>query len=296
MKRADGIMKAWQLGADVISNSWHSGIEHTQINEAVNSAVANGRGGKGCVVVFASGNNSNSAVSYPSSLANAISIGAIDSDNMRASFSNYGTALDFVAPGVSIYSTNYYGGYSYANGTSFACPYVAGVAALVLSASPELTQSEVRSILNSTCAKLPSYSFSDFSEHPGGGWNIEVGYGMVDAYAAVKKAREVKPVMRTLGFSIGNDDVSPHTIDCNLYDESGKLVWEFSKRVEAHQYLGEDINLYPGAYTMKADTYDAYQPYSLTFELINEGLFVVDFTGRTWDSSSGYDEFDLGSW
>lgn len=296
IKRADAIMKAWKMGADVISNSWSSTTEYTQINEAVASAIRNGRNGKGCVVVFASGNDYNSVVSYPSSIADVVSVGAINSNNMRADFSNYGTALDLVAPGASIFLTNSSGGYSYGNGTSFACPYVAGIAALVISASPELTQSEVQSILKSTCMKLPSYSFSDSSIHPHGSWNEEVGYGMVDAYAAVKKAREVKPVMRTLQFSLANGDDYPHTIECKLYDESGKLVWNYEKRVEAHSILGDEISIYPGIYTMEADTYDAYQPYSLTFELINEGLFVIDFTGHTWDSSSGYDEFVLGGW
>jgi len=73
-------------------------------------------------------------------------------------------------------------------GTSAACPQVAGIAALILSVNPNLYEHEVRSIIEMTCRKLDRYEFKNTSNHPSGTWNREVGYGLVDAEAAVQAA------------------------------------------------------------------------------------------------------------
>jgi len=62
-------------GADVISNSWGGGSTSAQINAAIQNAVAGGRNGLGCVVLFSSGNN-NASVSYPASNPEVIAVGA----------------------------------------------------------------------------------------------------------------------------------------------------------------------------------------------------------------------------
>jgi subtilisin family serine protease len=207
---AAGINWAWQNGADVISNSWgHNALQGSYITDAINNAVTQGRSGKGCVVVFASGNNNASSVSYPASLSNVIAVGAVSPCGQRKSptscdgettwGSNYGANLDVVAPGVLIPTTDIQGsaGYNEAsgtagnyyasfNGTSAACPHVAGVAALILSVRPDLTQAQVRQAIESTCTKLLGYSFSTNSNHPNGRWNNQVGHGLVDAYAALR--------------------------------------------------------------------------------------------------------------
>jgi subtilisin family serine protease len=121
---ATGINWAWQNGADVISNSWgHNALQGSFITDAVNNAVTQGRNGRGCVVVFASGNENASTVNYPASLPNVIAVGAISPCGQRKSpsscdrettwGSNYGTALDIVAPGVLIPTTDRQGGAGY---------------------------------------------------------------------------------------------------------------------------------------------------------------------------------------
>lgn len=102
-------------------------IKYQVIDDAISNALRNGRSGKGCVVVFASGNDYQSTVGYPANCnPEVIAVGAISSSGMRASFSNYGSALDVVAPGEDVITTTTNSGYSSAiSGTSFACPLVA---------------------------------------------------------------------------------------------------------------------------------------------------------------------------
>jgi len=101
----------------------------TTLDRAVNSAVD-----EGVVAAVAAGNDNEDAMNHsPARAADAITVGAHGSNNTRASFSNYGRRVDIFAPGVSIYSTYKNGGAATMSGTSMACPYVAGCAALLLS-------------------------------------------------------------------------------------------------------------------------------------------------------------------
>jgi len=98
----------------------------------------------------AAGNNGKDLNSYPvypaayRNLPNKITVGASSYSNTIAGFSNYGTLVDLVAPGVSIYNT-YYGSYTYMSGTSMATPVVAGVAALIKMQHPEYATSDLKS-------------------------------------------------------------------------------------------------------------------------------------------------------
>ena len=184
LKLAEGFIWAYQNDVDIISNSWHYPILHAAIDEAIHDAFKYGRHGKGCIVVFAAGNRGTGRVNYPANCNDTIlAVGAIDSTGTRASFSSYGTSLDLVAPGDSILSTLPYDIVGYKRGTSMACPHVAGVAALVLERNSELTVNQVNSIINSSAKKLSGVFFD--TTKPDGLWNIEYGYGLVDAYNSV---------------------------------------------------------------------------------------------------------------
>lgn len=152
----------------------------------------------GIVLVAAAGNYLNypghpTDVMFPACYPAVISVGAVNSEFYRANVSNTGTwgscygdrdpelfgdELDLVAPGVDIISTTYGNTWSELNGTSFACPIVAGVCALMLSKNPNLTPDQIRTILRNTAEKVGGVTYED-------GWHQEYGYGMVDAEAAV---------------------------------------------------------------------------------------------------------------
>ncbi|MDB4199130.1 S8 family serine peptidase, partial [Polaribacter sp.] len=204
---ANGINWAVQNGADILSNSWGGGSPSTSITNAINNAVNNGRNGKGCIVLFASG-NFNTNVSYPANLNNVIAVGASSMCDERKSptscdgefwwGSNFGNEIDIVAPGVEIFTTDISGvnGYktgdytSNFNGTSSACPNAAGVAALVLSVNPNFTQTQVREILETTTDKIGNTPYNVTFQNYGATetWNNQVGYGRLNAFSAVQKA------------------------------------------------------------------------------------------------------------
>ncbi|MFC5835505.1 S8 family serine peptidase [Nonomuraea insulae] len=133
----------------VINCSWRMNGDHAGVRTAIQTAV-----GANVVVVFAAGNdNTNTDVTpqFPGVYAEVIAVAALDQSDRKATFSNFGTNVDVAAPGVNIWSTFSGGGYAFLNGTSMASPHVAGVAALVWSRNRNLTNLQVRRILETTC-------------------------------------------------------------------------------------------------------------------------------------------------
>lgn len=137
------VVYATANGARITSNSWGGG----GFNQALYDAFA----ASPAMHIMAAGNESNnndSRPTYPASyeLDNIISVAALSSSGGLASFSNYGvTQVDVAAPGVNILSTTRNGGYKSFSGTSMACPHVAGVAGLIVSQYPDISNEELRS-------------------------------------------------------------------------------------------------------------------------------------------------------
>ncbi len=208
-------------GASIITNSWGTNNMLPSLNETFRILSEQGRDGKGVIVIFASGNDDCNMDGYyrayedghiecsSSPIGNLVndesespyvlSIASTTGNNAIASYSNYGSAIDFSAPGgmpeKSIVTTDAmgskgFGPYNYTptlngfNGTSAAAPMVAGVVALILSTNPTLSKEEVVDILKTTAQKLGRYRYD------ANGRNDHWGYGIVNAGAAVKLANE----------------------------------------------------------------------------------------------------------
>jgi len=141
------------------------------ISSALNAAVENAVGA-GVVFVVAAGNNSGDAcLKSPASAPNAITVSALDdrdgisNKDPFAYFSNYGSCVDMIAPGVLILSTWKGGEYNTISGTSMASPHVAGAAALYLANNPSANPSQVIDALQSA-GNLDWYTESDPDGNP----------------------------------------------------------------------------------------------------------------------------------
>lgn len=126
---AKGIRWASDQGVDFIVMSLGSPSPLQEVRKAIQYAAT-----KGVIVFCAAGNAGQTKdIFYPAAYPETIAIGAIDEKFDRAKFSCTGENLDFLAPGVQILSTVPDNWYEVMSGSSMACPFVAGVAALVLS-------------------------------------------------------------------------------------------------------------------------------------------------------------------
>lgn len=166
---AKGITYAADNGARVLSMSFGGGASST-MQAAIDYAA-----GKDCVLVAAAGNDGAQIDRYPASYPNVISVGALQGDTI-ASFSNWGSALDVVAPGVAIYAPQKGGGYTYFSGTSAATPFVAGLASLVLS------------VANQSAVVVSNEITSTATDLGAGGWDAYYGWGRINIDAALKAA------------------------------------------------------------------------------------------------------------
>jgi hypothetical protein len=195
-----GLTWSWNQGEWISSNSWGGGSPVSAADQTIQDGTTMGRGGKGTVFCFASGNG-NGPVSWPATNAFVIAVGGNSPCNERKSPSscdlenfwgaNYGTGLNIVAPCVKVYATDRMGAPGYDpgnyfatfNGTSSATPNCAGVCALGLSRDSTMRWDTVRVRLCRTADKVGTYSYTSSGPFPvlGNTWNNEMGYGKINA-------------------------------------------------------------------------------------------------------------------
>ncbi|MDE0959040.1 MAG: PKD domain-containing protein, partial [Planctomycetota bacterium] len=219
----DGLTWPVDNGADILSNSWGGGSASTAIQNAIAYGNTSGRGGLGCPVFFASGND-NSAVSYPALYPESIAVGASSPCDERKSpsscdgetwwGSNYGSSLDFVAPGpltttVDISGSGGYSSTDYTssfNGTSSATPHAAGAGALLLAVAPGLTHDQVRTYMRQTADDQVGPPSEDTA-----GFDNYMGYGRINC--------------ETLLLTVASSVAAPTNLSCNSSGADAILSW-----------------------------------------------------------------------
>lgn len=139
------------LGAEIPSDS----IEETMLKEALDQAID-----KDIIVITAAGNGNDNKQGidvgniWPACYPNVVTVSAIGQDYVIASFSNYGKVIDLCAPGVDINSTYLDNEFVKMSGTSMACPFVSGAAALLLTDDPTMSHLQVVEGLKSIAIDL----------------------------------------------------------------------------------------------------------------------------------------------
>jgi type VII secretion-associated serine protease mycosin len=180
---ADGIKYAVTHGAKVISMSIGYGSPSGTVRAELQDAYDHG------VVVIASAGNSGgpgssrhagAPESFPASYPGVISVGAVKASAAVATFSSDNLSVQIAAPGVGVPTQGRDGQYWLVSGTSPACALVAGVAALIKSRYPGLAPDQVASAMTSTA-----------SNRPAGGYDSQIGFGIVDAAAALTRAGQL---------------------------------------------------------------------------------------------------------
>jgi subtilisin family serine protease len=170
-----GIIYAVDCGADVINLSLGSRSKIDLLAEAIEYAKS-----KGVFIVTASGNENENSDNFSPAGDGGYTVSAIDYNYNKADFSDYGNSVKAAAPGVKMLST-VPGGYEAWDGTSMAAPVVSGIAAMLKAEDPDLTPSQLEDILDSTATDIV-YKGKDQA----------TGYGLVNAYEAVKKVKEME--------------------------------------------------------------------------------------------------------
>lgn len=148
-----GITYAVDNGAKVVSLSLGGGFPDTALQDAGAYALS-----KGALPIAAAGNNGSPNKFYPAGFDEFLAVAATTAQDTRAGFSNYGADwVDVAAPGAAIYSTIPGDTYAFFDGTSMACPLVAGLAGVVKSVDPNLTPAALRSLIQNGCDPVGNF-------------------------------------------------------------------------------------------------------------------------------------------
>lgn len=221
----------------VVNNSWGTLLEIDALNDALEVLAKQGRGGKGSVLVFASGNkdyNLDTNKTDLSELPFVLGVGALDEYNKKTSYSNYGSNIDIYAYGgenAGLITTDEAGnkGYSTANyrfnfhGTSAAAPVVSGVVALMMGVDNDLLASKAIEIIKQTAT---------FSED---------GYPVLNAKKALSQVyinKYKSPLfdtnnsyLATLGWNLLGVNKDTSLKDINSKFSNPKIVWTYDNNV-----------------------------------------------------------------
>lgn len=198
----EAILYASGIGADIINCSWGSGSRGQAEAEIIKTVV-----NSGAVIVAASGNNGSNTPFFPASYDGVMSVAAVDRRDKKAYFSNYDKSVDISAPGVAILSSVPNNDYNYLDGTSFASPITAGVAALLRAKKKDYSNIQLIEHLKVTSTNIDTLNLNYVGK---------IGKGRVNALNALSK-QNAKSVILT---------------NSNIVDENGDGVFDPGEKVE----------------------------------------------------------------
>jgi Subtilase family len=178
---SSGFVRALHYAADkgvrVISISAGDEQRDADLGDAVDYAW-----NKGAFIVASSGNKPDGKPNYPAGYNNVMAVGATARQDAYTGFSSFGPYVDITAPGVGIWSTAWQNGrdtYIAENGTSASCPFVAGVAGLMFSVNPNLSNQQIRDLLLNSADDVGTR-----------GWDEHYGNGRLNALRALQFAQD----------------------------------------------------------------------------------------------------------
>ncbi|MCK4942538.1 MAG: peptidase S8 [Candidatus Aminicenantes bacterium] len=171
---AGGIRFAADRGALVINMSFGGESDSFILEDACQYAFS-----KGCVLIAATGNDGGQVL-YPAQYDDyCVAVGASNASDQLADFSNFGSQVDVVAPGVDVFGALFSPDepdnlrlYGWGSGTSFAAPHVSGAVALLLSYKPNLSNIQVMSLIK--------YTADDVNDRIYPGIDVYMGYGRIN--------------------------------------------------------------------------------------------------------------------
>jgi subtilisin family serine protease len=213
---SEGIIWAADNGADIINLSVQFNITSQASITAMQSAVDYAHD-LGVLLIAATGNQdncsnglppANDTVCYPARMANVLAVSASDNKDLLWTSSNYGNEVDVAAPGKDIRSTILNGSYGYLSGTSMATPHVSGLAALVKSYVPDLTNYELENIIIATA-----------EDRGAAGWDIQFGSGRINAHQALLAAAQWPGILESSPPDLAIDAAQP--FDRNTLEPQG---------------------------------------------------------------------------
>jgi len=263
----NGINWAWTHGASILSLSWGGGVPTPMISLTIQNAVHYGRSGRGALVFAGSGNDNIDTILYPANMPEVMGIGGLSPCNERKNphscdfttdsneywGASYGYGLSCVAPCTFIGTTELLGYWCICgNGTSCSAPLAAGVGALVMSKNVNLSGDSVRNIIERSCQKVGNYNYNVSMTN--GMWNFEMGYGRIDAKAALDLTppgpnfipNQVPPIITISPHQSGVLS-NPVTFTANISDSQGVSGGANSPRMYYYTNQNNSLNFVYGA-------------------------------------------------
>jgi subtilisin family serine protease len=257
---ADAITYAVDHGVRVMNISIGGSSSSSILQEAINYAWNHG-----ALVIAAAHNYHTDTPYYPAACDHAVAVSATNESDQKASFSNYGNWIDVAAPGSSILTTNRYGGYGNWNGTSFSSPIVAGLAALIWSVAPSLTNAEVLAIITQNTDDLGSPGF-----------DIYFGHGRVNVFTSLEAAVNRAPAQ----YNVYYGHLHNHS---NVSDGTGTpaSAYDYAKNVAGLDFFG----LADHAFMISSNGWNSIKAAANAYN--QDGVFAT-LWGFEWSSNGNW--------